>query len=877
MGNSLSNVLLKTKLYIPPVSSGIVTRRRLTGRLDESLTHKLTLVFAPAGFGKTTLVSEWIGRCGVPFAWLSLDESDNDPIRFLNYVIAALQSIDADIGRGLTGLMGSPDLPAMPVLVTVLINDLTGLPGPILLVLDDYHVIQNPVIHDTLTILLDHQPAGLHLILLTRQDPPFPIARLRARAQVLELGPDDLRFSMEETAAFLKTHLEIAPDEAVVATLHNRTEGWAAGLQLATLSLRGKTDLVASVEQFSGSHPYVFDYLLDEVLQQLPEATRSFLQQTAILERLNAELCDVVTGRQDSREVLGWLEHANLFLISLDETRQWYRYYQLFTDFLRTQLTPDQQRAFHSRAAHWLAGHGYHREAINHYLAAGEIDQAANIIGQASRDLLRTGEFVTLIGWLDALPDELVQADSQLVTMKAWSLFLTGHYDEGAGLVAAIDRKLFSGEMLPSRVDPISLGRLRLLQAYIQRMDTGSVSIAYIREAVELLGEEDGLFSMIAMIMLANDQTLSSPSTAIHTFRRVTRVAHHQENLLVEMAALSDMLAVLDMQGRRREALTIARDFLSQNVDAKGKPYPSSGPILIQSGWLAYAADNLQTAYRDILQGINFCRQLSLQTIIPQGFRFLGVTLSAMGHNAAAMETAGEARRLAEAVHDDLIAAVCAATEADLYLKLGQITEATLRLETLETLPWPPGNPYYSPVYLNQIKLLIAQNRIREAQSHLAILSRWAESLGYAGLLIPIRILQAQAAIVQQDQATARACLEQAMVIAAPQDYRRNFLDADPSIIQLLPKLRLGAPLFVDSLLAGLPKLKAQSPLVDPLTERELEVLRLIADDLTNQEIAERLVTAVSTVKKHINHIFNKLQARDRTQAIERARELGLL
>lgn len=870
-------MLLKTKLYIPPVSSGIVPRLRLTGRLDGSLTQKLTLISAPAGFGKTTLVSEWIGRCGVPFAWLSLDQSDNDPIRFLNYVIAALQSIDADIGRGLTGLMGSPDLPATPALVTVLINDLTSLPGPILLVLDDYHVIQNPVIHDTLTILLDHQPAGLHLILLTRHDPPLPIARLRARAQIIELGPDDLRFSTEETAAFLKAHLEIAPDETVIAALHDRTEGWAAGLQLATLSLRGKPDQAAFVEQFSGSHPYVFDYLLDEVLQQLPEATRSFLQQTAVLERLNSELCDEVTGRQDSRELLSWLEHANMFLISLDETRQWYRYYQLFADFLRTQLIPDQQRVFHSRAAHWLAGHGYHREAINHYLDAGEIDQAANIIGQASRDLLRTGEFVTLIGWLDALGDELVQTDSQLVTMKAWSLFLTGHYDEGAGLVAAIDRKLFSGEMLPSSVDPISLGRLRLLQAYTQRMDTGSVSIAYIREAVELLGEEDGLFSLIAMIMLANDQTLSSPSTAIQTFQRVTRVAQRQENLLVEMAALSDMLAVLDMQGRRREALAITRDFLAQNVDAQGKPYPSSGPILVQSGWLAYAADDLQTAQRDILQGINFCRQLSLQTIVPQGLRFLGVVLSALGDNAAALETAGEARRLAVAVHDDLIAAVCAATEADLYLKLGQITEATLRLETLETLPWPPGNPYYGPAYLTLIRLQIAQNRIHEAQSHLAILSRWAESLGHAGLLISIRILQAQAAIVQQDQAAARTCLEQAIVTAAPQDYRRNFLDADPSVIQLLPKLRLAAPLFVDSLLTSQPKMELPTPIVDPLTKRELEVLRLIADDLTNQEIAERLVTAVSTVKKHINHIFNKLQARDRTQAVERARELDLL
>ena len=871
------NVLLKTKLYIPPARSGNVSRPRLTQRLNESLRHQLTLVSAPAGFGKTTLLSEWVRECGVPFAWLSLDEGDNDPMRFLSYILAALQSIDADIGRGITSLLGSPDTSPMEALVTVLINDLAGISQPVLLVLDDYHVIQNLAVHDVLTTLVDHQPPALHLFLLTRQDPPLPLPRLRARAQVIEIRADDLRFSAEETARFLNTHLDTAPEEAVVSALHTRTEGWIAGLQLAALSLRGWTDIAAFVERFSGSHPYVFDYLLDEVLRQQPERIRTFLQQTAVLERLNAGLCDEVTGRRDSRELLSWLEHANLFLVPLDNEREWYRYYQLFADFLRTQLTHDQHAVFHARAARWFVDHGSPREAIRHYLAAGEMDEAAALIGRASHDLFRTGEFVTLVEWLDALPTGLVQADSQLVTRKAWTLFLTGRYDQGAVLVQAINQRLFSVQTLPSDVDSISLGRLRLLQAYLQRLNAGTISTHYVRQAVELLGEEDGLFSMVAMVMLANEQTLSNPSAAIHTFQRVVRIAQRQANHLVEVAALTDLLAVLDMQGQRRDAFAIAREFLAKNLDAQDRPSLSTGPILIQAGWLAYAAGDLQAAQQDIAQGLAYCRQLSLKMVVPQGLRLQAVVLSARGDNVAALKTIGEARRLAVAVHDDLLVAVCAATEADISLNLGQITDAKLRLEVLESLPWPPSNPYYAPAYFTLIRLQIAQNQIREADSHLAVLSAWAEGLGHAGYLIAIHILQAQAAVARRDDPAARAWLAQAIEIAAPQDYRRHFLDTDGSVLDLLPNLRPVAPAFIDSLLASLPITRPTQSLLDPLTERELEVLRLIADDLTNQQIAERLVTAVSTVKKHINHIFSKLQARDRTQAVVRARELSLL
>jgi LuxR family maltose regulon positive regulatory protein len=379
-------------------------------RLEAGLMGNLTLISAPAGFGKTTLLSEWIHRSERPTAWLSLDEGDNDPARFLAYVVAALQTVEEDIGKAMLSALQSPQPSLMEVLLAGLINEIAEIPDPFALVLDDYHLIKAEPIHNGLAFLLDHLPPRMHLVLVTREDPPLPLPRLRVRGQVTEIRADDLRFTADEAAAFLDRALGLALDPGIVAALEARTEGWIAGLQLAALSMRDRSDAADFVAAFSGSHRHVIDYLADEVLARQPEEVRGFLCQTAILDRLTAPLCDAVTGREDSQALLRQLEQANLFLVPLDDRREWYRYHVLFADFLRTELDAESQAALHLKAARWFAAHDLWPEAVGHALASGDVDEAAQAIALAAKGALRAGSFMTLLGWLDALPDEVVRS-----------------------------------------------------------------------------------------------------------------------------------------------------------------------------------------------------------------------------------------------------------------------------------------------------------------------------------------------------------------------------------------------------------------------------------------------------------------------------------
>ena len=875
------NNLLKTKLYLPQLRPGAVSRPRLRGRLNQALSHPLTLISAPAGFGKTTLLSEWVGNCGVPFGWLTLDESDNDLIRFATYLLAAMQWSDSGIGQGISSLLGGPDAPDLEVLLTALINDLVDRTGQVLLVLDDYHTIQNPAVHAAMAFLLNHQPAALHLVIITRQDPPLPLPRLRARGQVVDIRADDLRFSVEETARFLEANLETPLDPGAISALQARTEGWAAGLQLAALSLQNSADPAGYIERFHGSQPDVFDFFLDEVMAKQPQEIQDFLRQTAVLDRMNASLCDRLTGRQDSRQILHGLEHANLFLAPLDGEREWYRYYQLFADFLKAGLASEQRTALHAQAAEWFAQQGHTREAVQHFLAAGDPKQAADWIGRASRELIQSGEITILLNWLKALPPEQVRTDSQLAILLAWCLLLTGQYEEGAALVLVIDKTLAASRSEAIPEIRLALGRLRLLQAYLSRTQARNITLPHIREAVELLGDDDPPFSQIAMIMLANDQTLSNPVEATRTFQRTIQIARKQSNLILEVAALTDLMAVMDMQGRRREAAALAGEFLKRNTGAQGFLRLAQGLIQVQAGMMAYTAGELEAAEPLIIEGLASCRKLSLSNSLPMALRSLAMLQAALQEDAKgleiALENAREAHRQALDIHDDLVAALCAATQADISLKLGRIKDAHQQLDWQEAMPWPPIHPYYAPVYLTRVRLLLAGNQVPGALNHLATLAAWAERLGYIGYLIPIRILQSRAAVARRDIPNARLQMASAIEMAAPQDYRMPFLDAGTVEVELLTALRPTYPAFVDSLLARLAKTRPGSQLIEPLTERELEVLRLMADGLTNQEIAARLVTAISTIKKHVNHIFGKLEAHDRTQAVLRARELGLL
>ena len=441
----MSTPILATKLYIPPPRSKIVLRSRLIERLNEGLSagRKLTLISASAGFGKTTLVSEWVAGCGRPVAWLSLDEGDNDPTRFLTYFIAALQTIDVNIGAGVLGVLQSPQPPPIESILTALLNEITTIPDDFVLVLDDYHVIDSKPVDEALTFLLEHLPPQMHLVIATREDPHLPLARLRARGQLTELRAADLRFTPAEATDFLNQMMGLNISAENIAALETRTEGWIAGLQLAALSMQGHQDTTNFIKSFTGSHHFVLDYLVEEVLHQQPEDVQTFLLRTSILDRLCGSLCDAVLGSPSAsgQETLEYLEHANLFIVPLDNERRWYRYHHLFADVLRMHLMaeqPDQVSVLHRRASEWYEHNGSAADAIRHALAAEDFERAATLVELAVPEMRRNrqGATVTELGWLKALPDELVRFRPVLCVDYAYALFGGGELGGRGGPTA---------------------------------------------------------------------------------------------------------------------------------------------------------------------------------------------------------------------------------------------------------------------------------------------------------------------------------------------------------------------------------------------------------------------------------------------------------
>ena len=438
----MSTSVLATKLYVPLPRPKVVFRLRLVARLDEGLYHKLTLISAPAGFGKTTLVSEWVVSAERPVAWLSLDEGDNDLARFLAYLVAALQTVMADMGEGLLAMLRSPQPPSIETMLTALLNEIAATPNHFILVLDDYHILDAQSIDQALTFLLEHLPPQMHMVIATREDPQLPLARLRVQGQLTELRAADLRFTPSEAAEFLNQVMGLNLSAEAIAALETRTEGWIAGLQMAALSMQGRSDTASFIRAFTGSHRFVLDYLVEEVLQRQPEHVRSFLLQTAVLDRLSGSLCDAVTGREDGRGVLETLERGNLFVIPLDDRRQWYRYHHLFADVLQARLMeewPGQVSALHRRASVWYEQNGLPSDAIRHALAAEDFERAADLIELAGPMVEESSQTATWLGWVRALPDELIHIRPVLSVWYAYALL-------GRGELEAAEARLTDAE-----------------------------------------------------------------------------------------------------------------------------------------------------------------------------------------------------------------------------------------------------------------------------------------------------------------------------------------------------------------------------------------------------------------------------------------------
>ncbi len=881
--------LLTTKLYIPPPRSGLVARPRLIERLDEGLGqgHILTLIAAPAGFGKTTLVAEWLysGYKNISpqsIAWLSLDEGDNDPTRFFAYLVAALQQIDASLGRATLDLLESPQPPPPDSLIAMLAGNIAALATPFILILDDYHLIHEIAVHNAVALLLDHQPMQMHLILITREEPPIPLPRLRARSQVTEIRERDLRFTADQAAVFLNNTMRLSLPAEIIATLEARTEGWIAGLQLAALALQESPEAAraqALISNLGGSR-YVMDYLLAEVMEQQPEAVRRFLYQTCILDRLCAPLCNAVTGLQNSQAMLEQLDGANLFIVPLDQQRQWYRYHQLFAEALRAKLAPAEREELHQRATSWYEAQNLPAPAIHHALAYastnGDYTQAARLVRQAADAALHSGSLLTLRAWLEALPTERLRADGALATYYGWVLALTSELSRAEDYIHAAEQRLGqSGQP--------ELGLLQALRGFVALLDRQeyAAAIQAASSALQTLRQDQPRWRIIALWVLAEAQERTQAiSQAIATLREAAKTSRKAGNQIFAVVAENSLASALNLCTQRQEAIAVCKQAIQRYSDSAGQPSPVAAPLYSRLGMLHYEANQLELARQCHEQALALGTQLPFAPYLAFAHGLAAATLHAQGQSTSALDALQKAYQTA--LHSGYSDAEgFLAWEVNIRLKQGELALAGQWAERAKLTPQDTLEYLRVETHLTYCRLLLAQDRLEQANTLLNRLEHFTREYGQTRWLITIHILQAIAADKLKDHSTARDYLARAVQLAAAEEYFRAFLDEDELVIALLPAVKQAAPLFVKQLLghAGItqPKQAASQPLIEPLSQRELEVLRLITAGLSNQEIANKLVITPGTVKRHINNIYGKLGVSSRTQAIAKAHALRLL
>jgi LuxR family maltose regulon positive regulatory protein len=883
--------LLATKLFIPPARPDLVSRSRLVERLNAGIHRKLSLISAPAGFGKTTLVGEWVAAAGRPVAWLSLDEGDSDPARFLAYLIAALQQIDAAIGRSVQVMLQAPQPPPPEPLLTALVNDIAGVTEPFILVLDDYHLVTALPVHQQLGFLLEHQPPQMHLVVATREDPPLPISRLRARGQMTEIRQADLQFTMEEAIAFLqRMALELSSDD--VASLLQRTEGWAAGLQMVALSLRGTGDTQTLIQSFTGSHRYILDYLVEEVFQQQDADVQNFLLETSILDRLTSGLCDTVTGRSDSHEMLRRLEQANLFVVSLDESRQWYRYHRLFADLLYHRLETECRAEvpdLHRQASQWYVDNGFAEYGVRHALAGTDWERAAQLIIELSGPLLKRGEAATLLVWLQTLPEEMVLADPQLCLEVSWPLILTDQIEAAESYLTRAE------QAAEEQGNTGMLGAIAAAHVHIARVRGDNQRAAELSErALALLPETDHASrSVVALNLGMSNWFRGRLAEAEEVLTEAERAGRGSGNDYVRFAAMAFLGRVQTVQGRPLQAAE-----LCQRIVEEGGQSPIVAVGHYDLGRLAYECNDLETADQHIEQGIDLSRCGQVTEFVAGGLGTLAAVKQALGETAAALGALREAEALLDQADISPATRLCILI-AHILIALAQddVDTAASAAQQAPKLEESGSFPDYLSLMLAQARLFLAQGEQTAAAQHLATLHGMASQSGYQSVAIKARALQSLTCVDPEEALTA---LSEALALAEPLGYVRTFVDAGRPMRALLHQAAVKGIMdqYVAKLLAiftdtkysryrisdflsrqsGLKSETVQpETLVEPLSDRELDVLRLLAEHRTNQEIAHSLCVSVNTIKTHLKNVYGKLGVSNRREAIAKAKALNLV
>lgn len=911
----MATPILNTKLHIPQIRPNLVSRLRLNSRLEEGMDGKLTLVCAPAGYGKTTLVSAWVEQTDRPVAWLSLGEGENDPNRFLAYFVASLQAIKANIGEGALGVLQSPQPPAFEMALTALINEIAAIQTSFALVLDDYHLITAQPVFEILAFLLNHLPGQMHLVLIGRVDPPLPLSRLRARGQMTEIRSDELRFTEAEATAFLNdlTGLDLAPEEIIA--LEARTEGWVTGLQLAALSLQGRENKGEFIDAFSGTHHYIIDYLVDEVIARQDEITQTFMRRTSILDSFSAPLCDAVLETSNSQGILRLLEEANLFLVPLDDNRRWYRYHHLFADFLNQRLRERDHKhipELHQRASKWHEKHGLVEEAAKHALAANDFRLAACLIKDLVEVLWERGEPTSILEWLERLPNEHISSRPDLCIFHAWALFMNGQNEAAEGRLQEAEKALDSlteGDCEVSQEDQEWLGELARRE---QRGRVAAVraSIAfrqgdapgifhYSNQALEYLPETSSIWRCMAGMVLGMAQDLSGDTTgASRTLFEAVEMSKASGNIYLILSASLHLGSVMITQGRLRQVHKLCQDLIQLAEERRVLHTEMAGCLYDELGSVLCEWNDLDGGMSHLKKGAELSEQGFDVGVL--GYSYL-TSIRAL-YTQRDLARAEEIIQKMEKMERDSdvppwYTSPKEAWKARLLLLKGDLDAVSYWVQ--ERGLDADGELLFmrEEEFIILARILFAEGKLEKSLDLLKRLLLEAEKGGRIAIVAQILMIQS---LVHQEKGQfgiALTQLERALSLTKPGGYIRLYIDEGEPMRMLLHQAASHGifPTYVAKLLAafqaegqnGNYPLKESRhttaqpmylhKMADQLSTRELAVLKLLTTELTGPEIARELTVSINTMRTHTKNIYSKLDVNNRRAAVLRAEELNLI
>lgn len=874
--------ILTTKLYIPPLRPKVVVRTLLIERLNEGLFlgRNLTLISAPAGFGKSTLVSEWIVSSKRPAAWLSLDKGDKDPIRFLTYVVAALQTIVPKIGAGTLRLLQSPQSPSFESILTTLVNEIATLPDNIILVLDDYHLIDAKPVDHALAFLLEHLPPQIHLVIATREDPHLPLARIRARGQLTELRASDLRFTPSEAAEFLNQVMGLNLPGEDIAALETRTEGWIVGLQFAAISMQGRHDISSFIKSFTGSHHFVLDYLIEEILQQQPKSVQDFLLRTSILDRLCGDLCDAVllSPVGSGQATLETIERANLFILPLDNERCWYRYHHLFADLLRQRLherPPSPEKKAHSlvnelhlRASLWYENNGLEIEAFQHAAAANDIERAARLVEGEGMPLQYRGAMTPVMDWLASLPTTVLDARPSLWVMYASALTMVSE------TISGVEQKLQAAESALQGAEPSVknrdlIGQIAAIRAMLAiPWHEAETIITQSRRALEYLHPDNlPLRTTTTWTLGFAYQLQGERAAASQAYSEAISIGQASGNIMITLAASTSLGQVQETENQLHMAAESYRRVLQLAGDP---PWTAACEAYLGLARVLYEWNDLDTAQQHGQQCLQLARQMENVDTPATCEVFLVRLKLAQGDVAGAATVLAEADQFLRQHNFAHRRAEVAAARVLVLLRQGNLAAAAHLAQTQDF-----------PISLARVHL-----KQGDPAAALAILEprqRQVEAKGWHDEQLTIMILKAVAFHIRGEKERAVQILGDTLELAEPGGFIRIFIDEGPPMEALLRETTKHGTVsnYVRQLLEAFGNTEGRTPvsqhLIEPLSERELEVLKLLKTELNGPEIARELMVSLNTVRTHTKSIYNKLGVNNRRMAVRRAEELDLL